>query len=131
MVSNKAQGGSGTEPLTWRKSFETYRRLFGYVRPYRRRFAMALVCSVLAGASTAVLYIGLKTSTALVLRGQTGLKRTVPILGEIDLDRWLSQFTQGAGISESLTLVILACLTIPEGFLIFCRFTCSAGSKTA
>jgi subfamily B ATP-binding cassette protein MsbA len=113
MVSNKAQGGSGTEPLTWRKSFETYRRLFGYVRPYRRRFAMALVCSVLAGASTAVLYIGLKTSTALVLRGQTGLKRTVPILGEIDLDRWLSQFTQGAGISESLTLVILACLTIP------------------
>jgi subfamily B ATP-binding cassette protein MsbA len=92
---------------------KTYRRLFGYVKPYRKRFSVALLCSVLAGASTAVLYIGLKTITALVLRGQTGIKKTLPIVGEIDLDQWLSQFTHGAGISESPLLVILACLTIP------------------
>lgn len=100
-------------PSAWRKLLKTYRRLFGYVKPYRKRFSIALLCSILAGASTAVLYIGLKTVTALVLRGQTGIKKTLPIVGDVDLDQWLSQFTHGAGISESLPLVIFACLTIP------------------
>lgn len=100
-------------PSASRNLLKTYHRLFGYVKPYRKRFSIALLCSVLAGASTAVLYIGLKTITALVLRGQTGLKKTLPVIGEIDLDQWLSQFTHGAGISESPTLVIIACLIIP------------------
>jgi subfamily B ATP-binding cassette protein MsbA len=112
MVYQKAND-SDPSPAAWRKLLKTYHRLFGYVKPYRKRFSVALICSILAGASTAVLYVGLKTVTALVLRGQTGLKKTLPILGEFDLDRWLSQFSHGAGISESPTLVILACLTIP------------------
>ncbi len=100
-------------PSLWRAALRSYRRLFTYVLPYRKRFLLALFTSIAAGASTAVLYLGLKTITALVLRGQTGLKKTIPFLGEIDLDRWLSQFTGSSEIADSPLLVVIACLTIP------------------
>lgn len=100
-------------PSLWKAALRSYRRLFIYVAPYKKRFALALITSIAAGASTAVLYLGLKTVTALVLRGQTGLKKNLPLLGEIDLDQWLSQFSAGSGIADSPSLVILACLSIP------------------
>lgn len=105
-------------PSLWKAALRSYRRLFIYVVPYKKRFTLALVTSIAAGASTAVLFLGLKTVTALVLRGQTGIKKTLPFLGEIDLDLWLSRFSTGSGIADSPSLVVLACLTIPALMLL-------------
>ena len=118
MESRPASGPSVSAPSLWKSALRSYRRLFTYVVPYKNRFALALVTSIAAGASTALLYIGLKTITALVLRGQTGLKKTLPYLGEFDLDQWLAQFSSGKTIAESPLLVVLACLTIPALMLL-------------
>ncbi len=97
---------------------QLYRRIFSYIRPYRFRFGMGLVTALLAGASTTVVYVALKTVTGLVLRGYADFSFTVPGLGNVDLSPWLKPWLslegewRTSGRVAALCLVVSACVLL-------------------
>lgn len=105
---------------------QLYRRIFGYVYPYRYRFILGLATAMLAGASTGALYVALKNVTALVLRGTADFTLKVPLLGEMDMAQvfgfqdWLGLGPnwQTAGKIAALCLVV-PCFVLLRGILDF------------
>jgi subfamily B ATP-binding cassette protein MsbA len=98
----------------------TYRKLFGYIRPYRLRFALGILFNVLAGVSNGVLMQGLnivfevvlsKNATAADFEKMKGLKLGFSKLSvnpvELVPAEWLG----------SAKLTIAACLLVPLVFL--------------
>ncbi len=108
------ESGSKTEPSTG-GVVELYRRIFSYIYPYRFRFGLGLLTALLAGASTGLLFVSLKTVTALVLRGHADLTVTAPIVGKIDLAELLGLNTV-LGLSgewQTTGRVMALCLVVP------------------
>ena len=100
---------------------QLYRRIFGYVAPYRFRFAMGLVTALLAGASTGALYVALKSVTGLVLRGHADLSINVPVLGTVDVTKWASPWLSLEGEWQTSGKVAALCMVVP--FFVLLRGT--------
>ncbi|MEZ0275346.1 MAG: ABC transporter ATP-binding protein, partial [Roseimicrobium sp.] len=78
---------SGREVM--RVAIIAYGKLFGYMKPYKGRFAMGAVFGVLAGLFNAVMIIGFQIIFTVVLPGSAGHKQNVPFLGEVDPTDWV------------------------------------------
>ncbi|RBP35703.1 subfamily B ATP-binding cassette protein MsbA [Roseimicrobium gellanilyticum] len=78
---------SGREVM--RIAFIAYRKLFGYMKPYKGRFAMGAVFGVLAGLFNAVMIVGFQIIFTVVLPGSASHKQHVPFLGEVDPTEWV------------------------------------------
>ena len=106
----------------WALAKETYPKLFGYVRPYRGRFFLGILLSVVAGLSNAILVQGLYVVFSIVLADNKVME---------DPEKAAKLFTLGFGgfkvnvlhwIPPSLigsnTILIAACLIVPAVFLL-------------
>jgi subfamily B ATP-binding cassette protein MsbA len=78
---------SGREVM--RVAIIAYRKLFGYMKPYKGRFAMGAVFGVLAGLFNAVMIVGFQLIFTVVLPGAATQKITVPFVGEVDPTDWV------------------------------------------
>lgn len=78
---------SGREVM--RIALIAYRKLFGYMKPYKGRFAMGAVFGVLAGLFNAVMIVGFQLIFTVVLPGNAGQKQKVPFVGEVDPTEWV------------------------------------------
>lgn len=94
---------------------QLYRRILGFIYPYRFRFGLGLITALLAGASTGALYVALKTVTALVLRGQADFTFNAPMIGKVDLAEILgaNQLMGSGGEWQTTPKVVLLCLVLP------------------
>lgn len=66
-----------------------YGKLFGYMKPYRGRFAMGAIFGVLAGLFNAVMIVGFQLIFTVVLPGAATEKVTVPFVGQVNPSEWV------------------------------------------
>lgn len=78
---------SGREVI--RIAFIAYGKLFGYMKPYKGRFAMGAVFGVLSGLFNAVMIVGFQIIFTVALPGSASHKQKVPFLGEVDPVEWV------------------------------------------
>ncbi|MEI6713248.1 MAG: ABC transporter ATP-binding protein [Verrucomicrobiota bacterium] len=103
---------------------QTYRRLFGYLLPYKRRFFAALVTALIAGFSSTLTMAVLSVVSKLVLGKEVSLEAKVPLLGTVDFTPYLQGWLPAGGEWRTLTSVSAVCALIPlfmgiRGFLDF------------
>jgi subfamily B ATP-binding cassette protein MsbA len=89
-----------------------YRRLFAYLGPYRKRFAMGLGVSLLAGVSSTGLMAVMTVVFKLVLGGDLALQHSIPVLGRVDLGPWLAGWLP-SGQWQTLGRVAVVCSVVP------------------
>lgn len=107
---------------SWALAKETYAKLFTYVRPYRGRFFLGILLSVIAGLSNAILVQGLYVVFSVVLADNKALS---------DPEEAAKLFTLGFGSFKvnvldwvpkewigSNAILIAACLIVPFVFLL-------------
>lgn len=84
-----------------------YGKLFGYMKPYRGRFAMGAIFGVLAGLFNAVMIVGFQLIFTVVLPGAATEKVTVPFLGEVNPGEWVKglPFIQEASAEEKASKI--------------------------
>jgi subfamily B ATP-binding cassette protein MsbA len=78
---------SGREVM--RVAIIAYGKLFGYMKPYKGRFAMGAVFGVLAGLFNAVMIVGFQIIFTVVLPGSASHKQNIPFVGEVDPTEWV------------------------------------------
>ncbi len=98
---------------------KTMLTMWGYLLPYRGRFALSLLLGMLSAVFNGVMLIGFQLIFSLVLKGQTrtmGEPTNLPLIGELNLAKIMGV---DADTPVGLTAVMLACSFIP--LLIFIR----------
>ena len=113
-ISRKDLGDLSTKE-TMKLALETYQKLFTYMRPYRWRFFLGILFSVLSGLSNALLIHGFRIIFAVVLpSGKTGKHAMDQFaIGSFKLFDYLPQTWRG-----SVGAVIAACILVPCLFLL-------------
>ena len=105
-------------------AMRTYKRLFTYILPYKKRFIVALVAALLAGCSSTLMMAVLTVVAKLILGVETNLKATVPFFGSVDLQPYLGWLIPVNGEWRTAFRVGVMCLFVPafmglRGFLDF------------
>ncbi len=90
----------------------TYRRLFGYLRPYRLRFFGGLLTAVFAGMSSTALMAVLTIVFKLVLGGELTFTQKVPFFGTVDFTPWILPWLP-SGNWQTIGSVMVVCSVIP------------------
>jgi subfamily B ATP-binding cassette protein MsbA len=91
---------------------ESYRRLFTFLMPYRRRFFGGLVTALFAGLSSTVLMAVLTVVSKLVLGGELSFVQKVPLLGPVDFTPWVPSWLL-EGNWRTMGRVMAVCALIP------------------
>ncbi|WP_206026414.1 ABC transporter ATP-binding protein [Roseimicrobium sp. ORNL1] len=72
-----------------RIAFIAYGKLFGYMKPYKGRFATGAVFGVLSGLFNAVMIVGFQIIFTVALPGSASHTQKIPFLGEVDPTEWV------------------------------------------
>jgi ABC-type multidrug transport system fused ATPase/permease subunit len=91
---------------------QSYKRLFQYLSPYRRRFFGGLLTALLAGMSSTALMAVLTLVSKLVLGGELNFAQKVPFLGSVDFTPWIQQWWPD-GDWRTFGRVAAVCAVIP------------------
>lgn len=87
-ISRKQLSEMSTREIM-RVAFVAYGKLFGYMKPYKGRFAMGAIFGVFAGLFNAVMIVGFQLIFTVVLPGAATEKVTVPFVGQINPSEWV------------------------------------------
>ncbi len=107
---------------SWELAKETYGKLFQYVRPYKGRFLMGILLSILAGLSNAFLVYGMNIVFAVVLEKNAHAEDHAKTAKLFELGFGSFKFNLidhlPASWIGSTGLLIFACLMVPMVFLV-------------